>query len=516
MERRRSNVTLALAVLAVIPLVILVRIWSGPAARPTPTASRTPSIISPKAAAELVDYQARVDSALLATDKRIEVSLKDRESRMQEEGQRLLGQDPRSILPGGSFRGLVVGKSAPEDVLAILGSDCYLHEVKGNVIDIRYDRDSLGTHRRPEPRDLPNFSFRRGVLSRISVGRGQVGLRTPGGTSVRSTREHVLAEFGPEFSRRVHGSHEALAYPCGIEFAFFKSGGVAIDLVRGDGDSYRLRRKAATAEESLAVSKCRALLSSRDATRADLVDQIRTYPTLRASLLLRLLRSLAVEDQVGQYRAVVTSRPSSLAAALALERIHEIAFAQAERLGTVSGYDAFVALYPWSNQSEMAEERGLELAALTRLPTPTSGQEGVEARKALELLSRRSAELGLHSIARRCDRLLLRRGVSPETLRSDAVAAEENQGLSNATDRKGRARYRALVEAFVRGAGANQPPDGELECGIAKQVEIEQLSMRQLRQLSDSSTQTRGGFQMVYESQFFEVDHQLVNALRGE
>jgi hypothetical protein len=101
------------------------------------------------------------------------------------------GKTPQILTPGVGIRGLVLGKSTPEDVLRTYGCDAaVVRDASKQVVAINYALhvprgSSIAEHRSPQ-RDRPqDFRFENGVLVRIGIDGQQWNVNLPNGFSAK-------------------------------------------------------------------------------------------------------------------------------------------------------------------------------------------------------------------------------------------------------------------------------------------------------------------------------------------
>jgi len=131
-----------------------------------------------------------------------------------------------TIEPGVGLRGIVVGKSTPEEVLAVFGSDTQVNRYdSGEIFSLSYSYDGEGNYdadRKANYKRPSQFSFERGKLQEIDIGVFQQDIATPGGIHTDSTRADVERVFGkPEVVVPVLATDklQKIRYPKrGIEF----------------------------------------------------------------------------------------------------------------------------------------------------------------------------------------------------------------------------------------------------------------------------------------------------------
>lgn len=120
--------------------------------------------------------------------------------------------DSTLIVPGWGLRGIVVGRSTPEDVLAELGRDCKISTFNlpwgfNDINEINYDytADEVYSPDRPENSARPSlFQFSIGVLSEIHISSNQRGLRTTGGIVLWPTAASFPSQFSLPFAELCH------------------------------------------------------------------------------------------------------------------------------------------------------------------------------------------------------------------------------------------------------------------------------------------------------------------------
>lgn len=140
--------------------------------------------------------------------------------------------DPRIVYPGWGWGPIVVGRSLPDEVLALVGRDAKVarFDTTGEIFEIDYDYSDDVTYdpdRAAQAARPATFEIEFGLVKAIKVGVYQTELFTREGIRIGTRRDEVFARLGAP-SEVLRGKE--------LDTLRFHHIGVEVDVDRGDDE----------------------------------------------------------------------------------------------------------------------------------------------------------------------------------------------------------------------------------------------------------------------------------------